>query len=145
MKTMFTALTRPRIASGVASCTSADRTKTLTMSEAPMSTRATSDTAKLRDRPNAIVAAPKTATQANILAPAAFSMGRSASPNAVTAAPGSGRASQHAERPRPEVQDVAGIDGQERGRAAEEHCEEVERDGAEDDRVAPHVAHAGEQ
>ena len=67
MKTMLTALTRPRIASGVASWTSAERTKTLTMSEAPAATRAASESAKLRESPKTTVATPKIATHASIL------------------------------------------------------------------------------
>lgn len=43
MKIMFTAATRPRITSGVRSCTRLWRMKTLTMSAAPESASAASD------------------------------------------------------------------------------------------------------
>ena len=79
------------------------------------------------------------------MAPAACSMGRIARSDAGDGRARRRRAAQGAERPRTEVQDVARVHRQERGRAAEEHGEEIERDGAEDDLVAPHVAHAGEQ
>ena len=45
-------------------------------------------------------------------------------------------AAQQAEAPRPDLQDVARVDRQQRHRAAEQHGEEVERDRAEDDRAA---------
>ena len=56
-----------------------------------------------------------------------------------------GRRAQQAEPPRPGMQDVARIDRQQRRRAAEQHREEIERDGAEHDLLAPHIAEAGEQ
>ncbi len=89
-KTMFTALTRPRMGSGVASCTSADRTYTLIMSDAPTATSAASESAKLVERPKTIVASPKMATQTSILAPARLSIGRRARATPVTAAPTAG-------------------------------------------------------
>jgi len=61
MKTELTALTRPRISSGVSSWTSDWRMTTLTMSAPPETTSATSATSestKEVDRPNTIVAAP---------------------------------------------------------------------------------------
>ncbi len=54
------------------------------------------------------------------------------------------RAAQHAEAPRSSVQDVARIDRQQRGGAAKQYGEQIERDGAENGRVATHEAHAVE-
>jgi hypothetical protein len=70
MKTMFTALTRPRISSGVPSCTIVWRMITLTMSQAPTAISDAIDSARLRERPNTIVKTPKPATHQSIVAPA---------------------------------------------------------------------------
>ena len=58
MNTMLTALTRPRISGGVRTCTTVERITTLTMSVAPSTTIAASDSPKWRDSPNTIVATP---------------------------------------------------------------------------------------
>ncbi len=52
---------------------------------------------------------------------------------------------QHAEAARAGVEDVLGEDGHERDGAAEQHGEEVQRDGAEQDLGFGHVAEAGEE
>ncbi|MEY9132265.1 hypothetical protein ACVIWV_001858 [Bradyrhizobium diazoefficiens] len=54
------------------------------------------------------------------------------------------RGAQHAEPDRAGLEDIAGIDRQQRGDAAEQHREQVERDGAEDRRIAPDEANTGE-
>src|SRR5207247_10135127 len=59
MNIELTADTRPRIASGVRSWTSDCRTTTLTISAAPRTTSAESDSANERDNPNTMVATPK--------------------------------------------------------------------------------------
>jgi hypothetical protein len=64
MNIELTAPTRPRIASGVSSCTSMWRTNTLTISAAPRITSTASEAAKLVESPNTIVAMPKIATPA---------------------------------------------------------------------------------
>ena len=58
MKTELTALTRPRMASGVSSCTSVWRTTMLTMSAAPPMANAASDSTKFVDKPNTSVTNP---------------------------------------------------------------------------------------
>ena len=70
MKTLLTAETRPRMASGVSICTSVWRTTTLTLSKAPTRNIAASESQRLRDRPKTIVAAPKPATAQSIVRPA---------------------------------------------------------------------------
>src|SRR5665213_736719 len=57
MNRVLTALTRPRIASGVAVCTSVLRVTTLIMSQAPTPISAAKDSGTEDDRPNTIVAA----------------------------------------------------------------------------------------
>ena len=84
---MLTALTRPRISFGVFSWTSVCRTTTLTMSEAPVTTSATSERRKERERPNTMVARPKMATHQNIVTPARRLSGRCATTSAIAAAP----------------------------------------------------------
>src|SRR5690606_23727034 len=67
--TALTALTRPRILSGVSSCTSRWRTETLAIAAAPSTTSAKNDSAKLVLTPNTIVATPNSATPPNIHGP----------------------------------------------------------------------------
>ena len=54
----FTALTRPRMESGVSICTSVSLMNTLTMSAAPTTNMQASDRRKSVDRPKARMAAP---------------------------------------------------------------------------------------
>ena len=100
MNIEFTALTRPRIASGVSSCTSRLRTNTLTMSPAPAIASMASDSQKLVESPNTMVAKPNDATPPNIQRPACRLMGRIPSPNATMAAPTAGAARRN---PRPRL------------------------------------------
>ena len=76
MKTMSTALTRPRISSGVMSCTSVARITTLIMSEAPTSTSATRETTRLREIPKMMVNMPKAATHHSMVRPTRLRSGR---------------------------------------------------------------------
>ena len=62
MNRKFTAPTRPRISSGVASCTSEKRITTLTVSAAPSTASASSDSHIQCDSANTTVATPKTIT-----------------------------------------------------------------------------------
>jgi hypothetical protein len=59
--------------------------------------------------------------------------------------PASHTATKTAPRPGAEDEDVAGVDRQKCGGAGQEDGEQVERDGAEHDLLAPDVAEAGEQ
>ena len=65
----FTALTRPRISSGVWICTREDRMTTLMTSAAPSMTRVPSDSAKEVDSAKTIVATPKVTTAPNMTRP----------------------------------------------------------------------------
>src|SRR3954463_1014451 len=65
MKIVFTADTRPRIGSGVSSCTSVPRTTTLTLSSAPITANIVNDRTGSVERPKAIVANPKPITDNN--------------------------------------------------------------------------------
>jgi hypothetical protein len=58
MKVALTALTRPRISSGVSSCTSVWRTTMLTMSAAPLTASATIATMKWVENANTRIEAP---------------------------------------------------------------------------------------
>ncbi|MEI9983454.1 MAG: hypothetical protein WDN69_09745 [Aliidongia sp.] len=87
MKTPSAALTRPRIASGVLSCTRPWRITMLTMSVPPTKTSATSDSQGERDRPKTIVARPKPATETSSVRPIRRRGGRQARIKPVMAAP----------------------------------------------------------
>jgi hypothetical protein len=58
MNTEFTALTRPRISSGVSTCTSVIRITTLTMSAPPLTASAASESGNECDIPKARIARP---------------------------------------------------------------------------------------
>ncbi len=90
MNTELTALTRPRISSGVATCTRVCRTTTLTMSKPPVATRASMDSGKLRERPNSTVVAPKAPTAQIIKRPARLWIGQRDSTKPTARAPMAG-------------------------------------------------------
>jgi hypothetical protein len=79
---------------------------------------------------------PNAITPPNIARPGRTSSGKRVSHSVPASAPTAG-AARSAEPPRPDLQDVARIDRQQRGRAAEQHGEQVERQRAEDRRLAP--------
>ena len=87
MKTVLTALTRPRMSFGVVSCTSVCRTMMLTMSQAPTSTRAATESATLRESPNTTVKPPYAQTHHSIAAPARRRKGQCANTSAIVTAP----------------------------------------------------------
>ena len=95
------------------------------MSDAPVTTSAMSERRNDVESPNTTVASPKIATHQNIVTPARRFSGKCAT---ATASPrpqsparfGGDRA------PRSDMQDVARVDGEERGGAAEEDREEIE-------------------
>ena len=99
MKTALTALTRPRIGSGVSSCSSAPRITTLTVSKAPNAANAASDSQRTFDKANTSVPAPKPATAANMIAPTCRRRLRRESQTDITSAPIAGAALS---RPRPQ-------------------------------------------
>ena len=92
INTEVTALTRPRISSGVCSCTSSERTNTLIMSPIPNMTNAIMATQNKCVSPNTTVAMPNAATPANIVTPTLRETGRNASQTAVAPAPMPGAA-----------------------------------------------------
>ncbi len=98
MNTELTALTRPRISSGVATCTRVWRTTTLTMSNAPVAARAMSDSGKLRETPNKAVVAPNNPTETIIIRPACRLIGQRARVKPTATAPTAGALRS---RPRP--------------------------------------------
>src|SRR5438874_7647255 len=65
MKILFTDETRPRISSGVTSCTIDPRMITLTLSNAPRRKSTPNDSQKTFDKPNRVVARPNPVTQRN--------------------------------------------------------------------------------
>ena len=144
MNIEFTALTRPRIASGVSSCTSMLRTNTLTMSPAPAMASATSESQKLVDRPKVIVHTPKSATPPNIQRARVPLDGPHAEPERDDGRADAGRGAHQAEPDGVDVQDLVRIHRQQRDHAAEQHREQVQRDGAEHGFLVPHEHEAAE-
>ena len=70
MNSMLTALTRPRMALGVETCTRVPRTITLTMSAPPRTMSVATESQKLRESANRMVHRPNTATHTNMRRPA---------------------------------------------------------------------------
>jgi hypothetical protein len=68
-----------------------------------------------------------------------------ASTAVISNAPDRRRAAQHAQPPWPGMQNVAGVDRQQRRRSAQQHGEQIERYRPQYRRVAAHEPHAGEQ
>ena len=137
VKSECTALTRPRISSGVRSCTSETRMTTLTTSAAPRTESATSERTKLVERPKTTVAAPKTMTARKRVRPIP-PLERIARQEDRRQQGAHGR--RRAQEPEPggaRAQDVARVDGQERGGAAQQDGEQVERHRAEQHRPVP--------
>src|ERR1700733_180267 len=128
--------------SGVASCTSEMRITMLTVSAAPRTASARIESQSWREMANTTVARPKTITAWNMRMPARRLMAWRARAPVMSKAPTAGTA-QHAQSPRPGVQDVARIDRQQRRRPAQQHGKQIERDRAQDRRVTAHETDAG--
>jgi hypothetical protein len=92
MKILFTAETRPRISSGVTSCTMEPRMITLTLSNAPTRNKKPSDNQSVFDKPKRMVTIPKPLTHQSNVLPARFIGGRYATTNAIMKAPTAGAA-----------------------------------------------------
>ena len=92
MKMELTADTRPRISSGVSSCTSVMRVTTLMLSAAPVTTKASSDKPKCVDRPNTTMANPNTPTASSKRGPTRRLSGQRMSTSDMASAPTAGAA-----------------------------------------------------
>src|SRR4029077_4621009 len=90
MKILFPDDTRPRISSGVTSCTIEPRMITLTLSNAPIRKSTPSDNQNTFDNPNTIVDTPNPITHQSNVLPACFIGGRCAMSSAITKAPTAG-------------------------------------------------------
>ena len=145
MKTISTALTRPRSMSGVASAVIVARMFMLIMSAKPLTARATIESANECESPKTIMLAPKTATTINSFRPARRPSGRRVSMMPGGKRADRRRAAQDAEPDRPHLEDVAGEERQQRDGAAEQHRDEVERDRAEQHRRPADEPQSGEQ
>jgi hypothetical protein len=143
MNNPFTALTRPRISSGVSSCTKDARITMLIMSAAPSTTSTASENQNEVDRPKAMVATPNTHGGEHH-APTLRSTANRASHSDISSAPTAGP-NAAGPGPRAGQQDVLGEHRQQRGGAAQQHGEQVQRDRPEDVRAAADEADAGQQ
>jgi hypothetical protein len=127
MKTELTALTRPRMSSGVSSCTSVWRMTTLTMSAAPPSASAPA-TARTRSTGRTRWSSARTPPpRPAAAAPVRRRMGQRVSAMDITSAPTAGAARSRPRPDRPDVQHVLGEHRQQRGGAAQQHREQVQR------------------
>ena len=118
MNTMLTALTRPRISSGVLSWIMVERTMTLIVSAAPTRKSMISESVNDRDRPKATVKAPNAATHHSMARPALRLSGQRAMERLVRTAPIPGAAAKYSQTACAHMQDFAGIDREQRYCAA---------------------------
>ena len=135
MNKLLTDETRPRIASGVSSCTRVWRTMTLMLSAKPQMNSISIESQNKRDQPKPIVASPKMITAAIRARPAFFMGGRWAMSRAQIIEP-TGRAAVNSPNPcGPTFKMSLAYCGQQAGRAAKQDGEQIQRDGAQDDAV----------
>src|SRR5438477_5801108 len=92
MKILFTDETRPRISSGVTSCTIDPRMITLTLSNAPTKNNKPSDNQNILDNPKRIVAMPNPVTHHIKVLPAPPIRGRCATTSTIAKTPTDGAA-----------------------------------------------------
>ena len=111
-------------------CTSVWRTTTLMLSSAPVRKSIAQESQKLRDRPKMMVASPKPATASSMARPARRMGGRCASRMAMQKAPTAGAARSQPNPCAPTLQDIFREHRQQVHRAAQQHGEQIERDGA---------------
>ncbi len=131
MKSEFTALTRPRISSGVRSCTSELRTTTLTVSDAPMTQQRDDGQRDVgREREDDRCATPKTATAADHLGPDILPQRPAASTMRHGERTDGRWGAQQAKPPGAGMQDIARQHRQQRRGAAQQYREEIERNRA---------------
>ena len=121
------------------------RITTLTTSDAPSTASAAIDRMNDFDSANTMVARPKQATHANMM-PADPPRERPVRQQRRDRQRADrGRRAQQAEPLRAGVEHFVGEDRQQRGGAAEQDREQIERDDAEHDRIVPDVGDAGEE
>ena len=125
MNSELTAVTRPRISSGVSSCISVTRMTTLMASAPPMIASAAHASQNDPDNANTMVATPNTATAANSMRPTLRENDQRVSMTVTSSAPIAGAARSMPSPDGPGVEHVLGEDRQQRGCAAEEHGEQV--------------------
>src|SRR5580700_11191858 len=109
------------------------------MSDAPSTNNAAIDRVNFVDKPNTIVAIPKIATHANIASPACRCRTILPSINPSIAAPSAGALRSTPSPNGPTCRMSRALDREQRSRAAEQHCEQIQRERAEDQRLAPDV------
>ena len=144
MKTISTAVTRPRSSSGVTSGRIVCRNTTLTRSTPPLTASAASESHIDRDSPKTIMQIPNAVTTPRSFRPAYRPIGRRASRTAATSAPAAGALRSTPETGRADVQDVPREHREQRDGSAEQHREEIERDRAEHHRCPADQPDAGE-
>ena len=143
MNSELTALTRPRISSGVSSCTSELRTTTLTVSDAPSDEQRDDGKRDVgREREDDGRDAEHGDGGEHLAPDIAAQRAAREHDRHGERADRRGRA-QQAEAPGTGMQDVAGEDRQQRRGAAEQHREQIERDRAEHHRPAADEGDAG--
>ena len=140
MKIPLIADTRPRIASGVASCRIVERSTTDTPSHTPEANSITTDSHRCCDSAKPMMHSAEAGDREQQHAPGMLLQRLARQPQADEHRARGRRAAQDAERLRARVQHVLDEGRQQRDRAAEQHREHVQRQRAEQDLVAEHEA-----
>ena len=115
------------------------------MSAAPIANSAASDSGNEVDTAKIMVPTPNSATAKNILRPARLRKRPARERKRHQQRARSRHGAHQAKAPGPDLENILGIDRQQRGRAGKQHREHVERGGAEDQRIFPDEVDAGEQ
>ena len=142
MKTASTASTRPRLSAGVASGTSVERMNTLTASAPDSARSATNAITKLVVRPRTMVPTPNSATETSSVRPTRWLTGFHAKKIVTRPAPIPTAARSHPSPTAPTPRRSSAMAGSSAIGTAEQDREEVEGDGAEQDRAAAHEPQA---
>ena len=117
----------------------------LNMSAKPATASAATESQNDRDSPNTTLAAPKMATTISSVLPALPPIGPARQQDARAERPDCRRTAEDPEANRSRVEDALCEERQERHGTAEEDCEEVERDRAEQHGRTPDKSRPGKQ
>ena len=139
IKIISTAVTRPRISSGVANWVSVARMITLIMSLAPSRNNAIRETVKLRDSPKRMVKIPNPPTAQSSVGPDFPRNGRCARSTAITAAPAPGAVRNNPSPHGPVCRISRAYTGSSATAPPKKHREKIERNRAQDQLLVPDV------
>ena len=138
MKIAFTAETRPSRWLGVSTWRRVERITTLTVSAMPLAARSAIESRKFRDSPKPIMHRPKSATAVQQGAPGLTQRWKVGQKHGHGDRTDCRSGTKYPEALRSHVEDFGGEDGKQCHGAAEQHREQIQRQGAQYDRLSAH-------